>query len=195
MRITILTAMVCTALLAPPVFAETHDSCGGGCPTPPTCSRAVSADLVPLASYPGNTLSATLAMRKPGTILIADGMLTEPEPLLVSREYDLGISVNALSMQPSGFGPETREAHEDCGAVRSDPDFSCTVIGHWWLDMDDPANAALLGVPITITLVGGDNLRWTRGRLAGRHVVASASGEGVALDRPGRHEHAGDSPA
>ena len=45
---------------------------------------------------------------------------------------------------------------EDCGLTRSDPDRKCTAVGHWWLDMDDPANAALLGVPITVTLVGGD---------------------------------------
>jgi hypothetical protein len=150
--------MIATAgslvLSAPPVFAA--DSCGGGCPTPPKNARAVSADPVPLATYPGNTLSATLAKGKKKTILIADGMLTEINPTPVPREYDLGISVNGLSMHPSTYGPGTPEASEDCGVLRSDPDRTCTVTGHWWLDMDDAANAALLGVPITVTLVGGD---------------------------------------
>jgi len=83
-------------------------------------------------------------------VLTADGMLTDVESIPVSREYDLGISVNGLAMQPSSFGPGSPEATEDCGILRSDPDRVCTVIGHWWLDMDDPANAALLGVPITV---------------------------------------------
>jgi hypothetical protein len=84
-------------------------------------------------------------------------MLTDANsPNSISREYDLGISVNGLfGMAPRGV-PGSSEATEDCGVFRSDPDRTCTVTGHWWLDMDDPANAALLGVPITVTLVGGD---------------------------------------
>jgi hypothetical protein len=150
-------AVLSIALTGALSFAQVVDSCGGGCPKPPSNSRAVAAQAVPLATYPGNTLSATLAKGKKKTILMADGMLTEgPFVDPVSREYDLGISVNGLSMHPSVAGPGTPEADEDCGVLRSDPDRTCTVIGHWWLDMDDPANAALLGVPITVTLVGGD---------------------------------------
>ena len=74
--------------------------------------------------------------------------------MVASRAYGLGITVNGLPMQPSGLGPP--EAIEDCEAVRADPDAYCTITAHWWLDMDDPANAALLGVPVTVTLVGGD---------------------------------------
>jgi hypothetical protein len=45
----------------------------------------------------------------------------------------------------------------DCGIFQSElGDTACTVTGHWWLDMDDPANAALLGAPLTVTLVSGD---------------------------------------
>ncbi len=169
-------ALFFVALASRPVFAA--DSCGGGCPKPPSNSRAVSADGggVLLATYPGNTLSATLAKGKKKTILIADGMLADTTGGggLVSREYDLGISVNGLAMHPgdpaSGpVNPVNPDAYEDCGVARSDPDRVCTVIGHWWLDMDDPANAALLSVPITVTLVGGDP---TGGPAVGSTLVA-----------------------
>jgi hypothetical protein len=151
-------ALVFAVTLTHPASAQTVDSCGGGCPKPPKNARALTAPVLLAAYPPGNTLSATLAKGKKKTILMADGMLTDgTEGKLISREYDLGISVNGLSMQPaSAAGPGNPEADEDCGFLRSDPDRTCTVVGHWWLDMDDPANAALLGVPITVTLVGGD---------------------------------------
>ena len=151
--VNVVVGLLCLVLMAPPAFAA--DSCGGGCPKPPSNARSVSATFVPLAAYPGNTLSATLAKGKTKRILHAEGMLTDGSSgFVASRAYALGTSVNGLPMQPSGFG--SAEAVEDCGAVRADPDAFCTVTAHWWLDMDDPANAALLGVPITITLVGGD---------------------------------------
>lgn len=65
--------------------------------------------------------------------------------------YSLGISVNGLEMQPA-TDPGNTEVTEDCGSTSG----GCTVTAHWWLDMDDPSNAALLGVPITVTLAGGD---------------------------------------
>jgi hypothetical protein len=163
--------LVFATTLTGPASAQTVDSCGGGCPKLPTNARAVAA-LVPLAAYPpGNTLTATLAKGKKKTILMADGMLTDgPNGNPVSREYDLGISVNGVSMQPaSPAGPGNPEADEDCGVFRADPDRTCTVLGHWWLDMDDPANVALLGVPITVTLVGGD----VSGNAAGAPVEIS----------------------
>src|SRR2546425_7994771 len=100
--VNVVAGLLWLVLTAPGVFAA--DSCGGGCPKPPKNARAVSAEFVPLATYPGNTLSATLAKGKKKTILTADGMLTEPFPLPVPREYDLGISVNGLSMHPSALG-------------------------------------------------------------------------------------------
>ena len=155
--VNVVAGILCLILMAPPAFAQSFDSCGGGCPKLPKNARTVSAEVVPLATYPGNTLTATLAKGTKKRILLADGMLTDGSlSIPVSREYDLGISVNGLAMHPSPFGPGSPEADEDCGVLRSDPDRTCTVIGHWWLDMDDPANAALLGVPITVTLVGGD---------------------------------------
>ena len=158
-RIIILSAsMALAAALTRPASAA--DSCGGGCPTLPKSFRAVSAELVALATFPGNTLTVTLAKGKTKRVLVADAMMTDNGSngsFPVSREYDLGISVNGLAMNPSlSFGPGSRDATEDCGELRSDPDRKCTVVGHWWLDMDDPANVALLGVPITVTLVGGE---------------------------------------
>src|SRR2546426_2803913 len=155
MTFILMVAALTVALLppAPPSFAA--DSCGGGCPKLPSNARSVSAEVVPLATFGGNTLTATLAKGKTKRILHAEGILTDGGlGIVASRAYALAITLNGLQMHPSGLGPA--EAVEDCGAVRADPDAFCTVTGHWWLDMDDPANAALLGVPITVTLAGGD---------------------------------------
>jgi hypothetical protein len=100
--------------------------------------------------------------RKKKTVLYVDGMLDDigaNGTSAIPRRYDLGISVNGLAMQPSiDFGPGSADASEDCGLTHpySESDMKCTAVGRWWLDMDDPANAALIGVPITVTLVGGD---------------------------------------
>jgi len=146
-------------LASPRGFAA--DSCGGGCPTLPSNARAVSATATPLAAFPGNVLAATLKKGKAKKILMVEGMLTDGPitPVVLARVLALGVDVNGLLLQPSP-APDIFEAIEDCGAFRADgdPDGACTVTGNWWLDMDDPANAALLGVPITITLVGGDLL-------------------------------------
>jgi hypothetical protein len=102
-------------------------------------------------------VSATLALGKRRRILHAEGLLTDG-PYgggLTSRAYVLDIEVNGLPMQPDGIG--FTEMIEDCGLGRA-PDQNCTVLGHWWLDLDDPANAALIDVPITVTLTGGDYL-------------------------------------
>jgi hypothetical protein len=108
-----------------------------------------------LAPYPGNTLTATLATGKKKTILYAEGVLTDgPYPGFFSRLLALGINVNGLRMQPSdSVNNITTEVVSPVCTVPGPP---CTVVGQWWLDMDDPANAALLGVPITVTLLGGE---------------------------------------
>src|SRR5207244_12548120 len=102
-----------------------------------------------------NTLTPRLANGKSKRILSAEGLLKDLSGPFggPARMYALGITVNGLPMQPFGFD---NRILEDCGVVRPDPDGYCAVTGHWWLDMDDPANAALLGVPIATTLVGGD---------------------------------------
>lgn len=92
-------------------------------------------------------------------ILVADGVLTTAlMGMGMGRYFALGISVNgAYYMQPdSGVHgpPPGPEVVELCDSDEGPG--MCAVVGHWWLDLDDPANAALLGVPLTVTLVGGD---------------------------------------
>jgi hypothetical protein len=64
----------------------------------------------------------------------------------------LSAAVNGVLMEPhaSPFG-----AAVDCGGSGLGPVVAaCTVTGSWWLDMD--ANPALVGVPLAVTLSGGD---------------------------------------
>ena len=82
--------LLALTLSAPSSFAA--DSCGGGCPKPPISTRAVSSVFVPLATFPGNTLSATLAKGTKTRILYAEGMLTDGSSgFVASRAYALGI--------------------------------------------------------------------------------------------------------
>jgi len=160
------TAITLTALLSFAVGtspASAADSCGGGCPKPPKSTRWVSATAVPLAPFGGNVLTADLRKGAKKSVLEVDGMLTDGPitPVGLSRVFALGVSVNGLPMQPA-VAPGSFEAISDCGGYTDTPTGdtvnarACTVTGHWWLDMDDPANVALLGVPLTVTLVGGD---------------------------------------
>jgi len=134
------------------------DSCPAPCSTPPKYTRAVSLlgeDNI-LAPYPGNTVSATLAKGKKKTILYAEGILTTGSyaPFYSSMLLALGINVNGLRMQPhDNINNLTTKVASPLCTMPIPP---CTVVGQWWLDMDDPANAALLGVPITVTLLGGE---------------------------------------
>src|SRR5437870_5795283 len=90
--------LVLTAILVRHASAQV-DSCAGGCPKLPKNTRSVSAEFVTLAAFPGNTLSTTLAKGKTKSILRVDGTMFEVgshSTALVSREFDLGISVNGL---------------------------------------------------------------------------------------------------
>jgi len=152
-------ALFLTALVAPSIFAA--DSCSGGCPKLPKNARAVSeSGMNVLLPYPGDVLSATLAKGLKKRILVADGVLTAPMGMGMGRYFALGIAVNGThQMEPSIWvnvppGPEVVQfCDSDEGFLNGG---MCSVVGHWWLDMDDPANAALLGVPLTVTLYGGD---------------------------------------
>jgi hypothetical protein len=154
-------ALFGAAFLAPSTFAA--DSCGGGCPKLPTNARAVSAngwEGHAIMAYPGNVLSATLKKGLKKRILIADGVLTAPMGMGMGKYFALGISVNGARMQPDngagipGAMPGVVQfCDSDEGMLNGG---MCAVVGHWWLDLDDPANTALLGVPLTVTLVGGD---------------------------------------
>ena len=136
--------------------ALARDSCAAPCTKLPKNARAVEGDGFTLAAYPGNTLSATLAKGKKKTILYAEGVLTDgPYPPFTDRILALGINVNGLRMQPSDDvnNISTEVFSPRCQAIGDPP---CTVVGHWWVDMDDPAYAELLGVPVTVTLIGGN---------------------------------------
>jgi hypothetical protein len=144
-------ALLGVASLAPSTFAA--DSCSGGCPKLPKNARAVSAQGVPLACVWSSTLTATLAKGKKKRILTAEGLLTDAAYMCApagcaARFYVFGpLTVNGLPMQPWSY---TTQA--DCSSAPQ----NCSISGHWWLDMDDPANAALIGVPITVTMNAGD---------------------------------------
>ncbi len=144
--------------------ALSADSCGGGCPKPPKSTRWVSATATPLGNFfvTPNLLAATLAKGATKSVLEVDGVLTDGPitPDATTRVFALGVGVNGLPMQPAA-APGSYEVITDCGGygdTNGDTVSSraCTVVGQWWLDMDDPANAALIGVPITVTLKGGD---------------------------------------
>ena len=164
-RITTVAVALWSFALATSSFAA--DSCGGGCPKPPKNTRWVSATATPLGAFfaTPNVLSATLLKGTKKTVLEAEGMLTDGPitPIALSRVFALGSSVNGLPMQPAA-APGSFEAIADCGGYTDSPTGdtvntrACTITAHWWLDMDDPANVALLGVPVTVTLVGGDLL-------------------------------------
>jgi len=150
-------ALFGAAFLAPSSFAA--DSCSGGCPKLPKNARAVSVDGIAMPAYPGNVLNATLKKGLRNRILVADGVMTTQ--LFGAGLYlALGISVNGAQMEPLGAwlgvppGPAVVQfCDSDEGWLNGG---MCTVVGHWWLDLDDPANAALRGVPLTVTLFGGD---------------------------------------
>jgi len=165
MRTVIGSSLIVVLALA---FAEptlAADSCGGGCPKPPKATRWVSATATPLGVFLGapNVLTAALAKGTSKSVLEVDGMLTDGAKgfFVVPRVFALGVSVNGLPMQPAAK-PGSFEAISDCGGDTDMPTGdtvntrACTVTSQWWLDMDDPANAALIKVPITVTLVGGD---------------------------------------
>lgn len=163
-RIANLLVSVSIGVLMASTAAYAADSCVGGCPKTPKTTRWLSSTATPLAPFPGMFLSAQLVKGLKKTVIEVEGVLTDGpiSPVFLPRVFSLGVNVNGLPMQPSA-APNIDEVITDCGAFAdSGADTSniaaCTVSGHWWLDMEDPANAALLGAPLTVTLVGGDLL-------------------------------------
>jgi hypothetical protein len=66
---------------------------------------------------------------------------------------------NGITMQPSTVGPVVVDCGGGAGAPLGPASFACTVTGSWWLDTDDPANAALVTRPVpplVVTLSGGE---------------------------------------
>ncbi len=140
------TPVLVVALLAAPasVFAQVvADSCGGGCPILPRNARVVSIASAPAAPYPGPAISATLRAGRRKRILYAETMTTESTGLGGPYVY---VTANGLPMRPVGGFPVDYVC----------PSTPCAVAA--WLDMDDPANAALIGVPITVTLSAWNSL-------------------------------------
>ncbi len=135
--------------------ATVFDSCGGGCPKPPSNSREVSDNAVSPQQYPGNTLTARLAKGKKKMILVVEGAMGDDCGGGSMRGYGIDPIVNGayfMNGAPHFGGSFVEHSCFDGG------DFTCYVTAHWWLDMDDPANAALIGVPITVVLRGGEEL-------------------------------------
>ncbi len=151
--------IVVAALAASAMRALAADSCAAPCPKVPKNNRSVSAVGAPLLVFPAGTLTATLAKGKSKRILDVQASLSDAPvaPAALPYQLALGVAVNGLLMQP-GTAPGSADFVEDCGPFRTDGDFDlyCHVSGHWWADLDDATYAALIGVPITVTLYYGD---------------------------------------
>ena len=91
----------------------------------------------------GALLPVTLAKAKTKRVLRVDAMITDGPygPIVAPIALAASVSANGLPMQPS---PPGGFAVEDCGAARGDPDATFTLTATWWLDIDDPANVAIL---------------------------------------------------
>jgi hypothetical protein len=130
-------------------------SCPGGCPTLPANSRSESLNAIPLPAGTGPLVTATLKKGKPKRILQAEAMMTTGiaapgAPISLA----LMVDVNGILLEPTIPGP-VAVAMTDCGGSLILPGpFSCTVTGTWWLDLDQ--NPALIGVPLAVTLNGGN---------------------------------------
>lgn len=139
--------------------ARATDSCGGGCPILPKNARSVSSSpaLIPLPAFPAPLvgMTATLHKGKARRILMVEAMVTTAA-LAIGAPVSPAIypDVNGIIMEPTTFFGPVAAAMADCSAVFGPPQGMCTVTGTWWLDLD--ANPALIGVPITVTLSGGD---------------------------------------
>lgn len=148
-----------TALaLAGASLAYAADSCTAPCVKPPKFSRSLSATTVPRPAAPALLLSATLQKAKKKRILQVEAMMTTNfyTPALPST-LALYVDANGIFLQP-GLAVVV-----DCGGGAGfplgPPSLSCTVSGTWWLDIDDPANAALLASPpplLVVHLSGGE---------------------------------------
>ena len=147
----VVAALLGVALSAPAGFAG--DSCTAPCPKTPKSSHSVSLTTFPLPAY-GALLPVSLAKAKTKRVLRVDAMITDGPygPIVVPIALAASVSANGLPMQPSLLGGFTVE---DCGAARGDPDGACTLTATWWLDIDDPANVAILTPPVVVTMTWG----------------------------------------
>ncbi len=160
-------SVLCVALSPPASFGA--DSCTAPCPTPPKTTHSVSAVGLPIPAYPAPLLPpVTLLKAKPKRVLMVEAMVTNAPygPAVLGLALALAVDVNGIVLNPPGAGvPPILSVAEDCSTGEG----TCTVAGTWWLDLDDPANAALFGSPpplLLVTLVGGDLVGGGVGTLA-----------------------------
>jgi len=127
------------------------DSCGAGCPKAPSNARAVSTLFpVPLPMYPTPVLTAGLARGQRRTMLNVEATIaTSALALGTPLRPALFIESNGIPMEPLSGGVGT-PLITDCSTP---PPFSCTLSGTFWLDLDQ--NPTLVGMPITVALIGG----------------------------------------
>lgn len=128
------------------------DSCGGGCPILPKAARSVSTAFAsPMPAYPAPILVATIA--KTGRRRMVNVEVSVATSLLVPgfpATPAVFVDVNGLAMEPLSAGPAAPMI-VDCSVA---PGLSCTLTGSFWIDLDQ--NPSLIGVPLVVTLSGGD---------------------------------------
>ena len=121
----------------------------------------MSSTGAPRPAAPSPLLTATLQKAKPKRVLKVDAVMTTSvyTPAIPST-LQLWADANGIPLQPSVPGAGViADCGGGAGIPLGPPSFGCTVSGSWWLDIDDPANIALLTKPIpalTVTLRGGE---------------------------------------
>lgn len=162
-------AIVASVLMAVPVITvgltispvQAGDSCAAPCAKLPTGTRAVSLVGLPRPPAPAVLLTATLKNAKPKRVLEVSAVMTTSQytPGMPST-LQLWADVNGIALQPSAAGTGMIvDCGGGAGVPLGPPSYACTVNGSWWLDLDDPANVALLTKPLpplTVTLSGGE---------------------------------------
>jgi len=109
---------------------------------------------------PGPVLVATIAKGKKKSVITVDATITsEAFAPFAPWTLSMGVDINGTPMEPSTTFPFN--IVQDCGSSAAIGPHAgiaegCTVSGTFLLDMDAPANAGLLNVPLIITLTGGE---------------------------------------
>ena len=126
---------------------QAADSCGGGCPVPPTYARSMSMaeQLLPAQSFaPLGSTKLRRGMRK--TILHVDAIFTSG--MSAPQNLYMLVTVNGIRLEPTepNLPFNTRCAFPNSSA--------CTLSVAAWIDLDQ--NPSLIGVPLDIAVIGGD---------------------------------------
>jgi hypothetical protein len=150
--LSILAGALLVALMCP--LAQGTDSCGGGCPTPPSNARSLSSPPFPLpvafAPILTTAPAPTLKKGKAKRIVMVEAMVVD---IFNTGSFPaIFPDVNLTLMEPTALvGPALGSAGEfSCTGAAP----NCSVSGTWWLDLD--AFPALIGVPLIVSLNGVD---------------------------------------